>query len=223
MIMFPLLIALIILLLAGVRYRRKIPVPGGRLVNRLFLVYMAVALVGAAIALVVLPGEKAYPYVGDTEEPLGAYETVIDQGNPDAVPPEQIASEHTFSFSGDTLILQTPFGRGYDGYASVAVQRGEPGEISVVTYQSRLLLDGYDFSSETGPKPPVFDSETGRLTLVDYETFDVSRITLSFLAVPFVPEHSNGWSTASGSPVYLLTVPEGVDVKAEGPMEIHHL
>ena len=221
MINLSLLFFIVILILLAAPLRKRIPALDGRLINRLFLAYMGVLIIGGISAFAFAGSKAAFPYIGEgSDEPPYIYETVVDEGRPEAVPEGKIAFEKTFPYRGNELTLRNPSGRGWDSMASIVVRRGTPGELTVTAYRAQLLMDGYDLSAATAPKPPVLDQNAGELALGDYQSVDISRIDASFLTVPLLAGGSSGSWSSWESPVYLLTVPEGVSVSAEGPIEL---
>ncbi|MET3576958.1 hypothetical protein ACFFIY_14200 [Bhargavaea ullalensis] len=223
MINFSLFAFIVILILLAAPLRKRIPAPNGRLINLLFVAYLALLMVGAAVALVAAGAKTGLPYVGEgegTDQPPYIYETVVDEGDPESVPEEKIAFEETFPFEGGELVLENPNGRGNDTMATVVIRRGIPGELTVTAYRTELLVDGYDLSAETGPEPPVLDRTRGTLLIGDYRPVNIASIDKSFLTVPLFKGGSSGSWSIQESPVYLLTVPEGVNVTTEGPVEL---
>ncbi|KZE38514.1 hypothetical protein AV656_06305 [Bhargavaea cecembensis] len=209
----PVVILILFLILA---FRWRHPVAGGRTIIRLFLIFVSVLAVLAIAAQFVRPSAHTFPFVGENvaDEIDRVYHQVMIEQDPDAVPENQILSKETFAFSGNELTVRSD--ETADEYFPIqlSIRTGPPGEATVTVFRPVMLVGGYDVSEA------LLQPETEILEARQTVTIGFPPQELNFRKIgePDLPLFNDDgiYSTYHRLPIFLITVPEGVEVKTEG-------
>ncbi|MGM9921348.1 MAG: hypothetical protein ACI33O_08870 [Bhargavaea sp.] len=213
----PVMLLLLFLILA---FRWRYPVTEGRTVLRLFAGLIGLLAVLAIAAQFVRPSADSFPYVGEdaANELDDIYSKVIIEENPDAVPEDQIFSRMTFGIVGDTLTIRAAEEADEMSFVQAVIRTGNGDEAALTIFRPKLIANGYDLT-EALPLPEADISPDGQILTLGSPFLE---LTINQISEPDLPPFSknDGYSSYHRLPIYLITVPEGTEVKTEGPIDL---
>ncbi|MFC7365341.1 MULTISPECIES: hypothetical protein [Bhargavaea] len=213
----PVMLLLLFLILA---FRWRYPVTEGRTVLRLFAGLIGLLAVLAIAAQFVRPSADSFPYVGEdaANELDDIYSKVIIEENPDAVPEDQIFSRITFGIVGDTLTIRAAEEADEMSFVQAVIRTGNGDEAALTIFRPKLIANGYDLT-EALPLPEADISPDGQILTLGSPFLE---LTINQISEPDLPPFSknDGYSSYHRLPIYLITVPEGTEVKTEGPIDL---
>lgn len=218
----PVMLLILFLILA---FRWRYPVAEGRTVLRLFGALIAILAVLAIVAQFVRPEADSFPYVGEEavgEEAAGElddiYGKVIIDENPDAVPEDQILTRKTFKVADGTLTLRAKETADEMSYIQAVIRTHNSDDASLTIFRPALIANGYDLSDAL-PIPEADISSDGQILTLGSPLLE---LTINQISEPDLPPFSknDGFSSYHRLPIYLITIPEGTEVKTEGPIDL---
>jgi hypothetical protein len=211
-------VLLVLFLILAFRWRH--PVAEGRTILRLFLIFTAVLAVLATAAQFVRPSAHTFPYVGEdaADEIDQVYRQVMIEKDPDAVPEDQILSRETFAFSGNELTVRADETADEFYPIELSVMTGPPDEATITVFRPVMLVGGYDVSEALLP-PETEISEDGKTVTFAMPVHELNFRKISEPDLPLFVDHDIS-STYHRLPIFLITVPEGVEVKTEGHVNL---
>ncbi|WP_424236694.1 hypothetical protein [Bhargavaea ginsengi] len=213
----PVMLLILFLILA---FRWRYPVAEGRTVLRLFGALIAILAVLAIVAQFVRPAADSFPYVGEDAagELDDIYGKVIIDENPDAVPEDQILTRKTFKVTDGTLTIRTKETVDEMSYIQAVIRTHNSDDASLTIFRPALILNGYDLTDAL-PLPEADISPDGQILTLGSPLLE---LTINQISGPDLPPFSknDGYSSYHRLPIYLITIPEGTEVKTEGPIDL---